>query len=496
MDARGPAARLRALWEGQVGTDWKRPPPTARQRRADVVLAALLVAAALGTVVILHSMGAYDADPGPLDYLASAVLPACLAARRRFPLATLAVTSLAFILLSYVSPEASITPVYQGSYFVAIYTAAAWSRRRGALVVLSGLVVVGMFAWLFLTWIFTESLAELLGPAMEDNPGPLSAAGAYFAYSLALNAAYFGGALAFGMITWRSVQRQHRLREQKRTIEDQSRRLTRQAVVEERLRLARDLHDSIGHHFTGVGLLAGGVRRVVASAEASGSRLELDAASARRVRESLAAVEGSTREGIAALQSVLGVLRRAEEDAEAVPGSEAASGAEPVPGAAAGAQAVPGARAVPREPRLEDLRELIDGVGRLGLRVERVGSEGFGERWERTLAEMPPAEQAAFYRMTQEALTNVAKHSSATTCRLVLRHLDAPRVLEAEITDSGRPTRAHAADAVHSTGTGLAGLRERAAAFGGYAVAGPRVPGPGWTTRFGLPLRAPSKGTP
>ncbi|WP_129658726.1 sensor histidine kinase [Rothia halotolerans] len=471
MGARGALPRLRALWEEEAGSGWKRPLPTARQQRIDLLIAAVLAAAALLTVVLMHSLGSYDDEPpGFLDYAAAAAMPACLAVRRRRPLVTLAVTSLAFALLTYVSPEATVTVVYQGSYFAAIYTAAAWSRNRTALVVLSALVVVGMFGWIFLTWVFTENLSQLLGPVLESNPGPLSAASAYFLYSLGLNLAYFGGALAFGAVTWRSTLRRHRLLEQKRTIEDQSRRLARQAVVEERLRLARDLHDSVGHHFTGVGLLAGGVRRVIAAAEASGGRLELDEARAGRVRDSLADVEGSTREGIAALQSLLGVLRRAGDDED--------------PAAETGL-----------EPRLADLDDLIAGMERLGVTVERVDAAGFGEEWERTCSEMPPPAQAAFYRMAQEALTNVAKHSSATACRLAVRHLEDPRVLEAEITDSGRATAVHPADAVHSTGTGLTGLRERAAAFGGYALAGPRVPGPGWTTRFGLPLAGSSKGS-
>jgi signal transduction histidine kinase len=475
VGARGAVTRLRALWEEEVGSGWKRPLPTARQQRIDLLIAAVLAAAALLTVVLMHSLGSYeDEPPSFLDYAAAAAMPACLAVRRRRPLVTLAAASLAFVLLTYVSPEATVTVVYQGSYFAAIYTAAAWSRNRTALVVLSVLVVVGMFGWIFLTWVFTENISQLLGPVMESNPGPLSAASAYFLYSLGLNLAYFGGALAFGTVTWRSTLRRHRLLEQKRTIEDQSRRLARQAVVEERLRLARDLHDSVGHHFTGVGLLAGGVRRVIASAEASGGRLELDEASAGRVRESLADVEDSTREGIAALQSMLGVLRRA--------------GDEEVPAAGAGAGSG-------LEPRLADLEELIAGMERLGVTVERVDAAGFGEERERICAEMAPPAQAAFYRMVQEALTNVAKHSSATACRLAVRRLEDPRVLEAEITDSGRAMAAHPADAVHSTGTGLTGLRERAAAFGGYALAGPRVPGPGWTTRFGLPLAGPPKGS-
>jgi signal transduction histidine kinase len=471
VGTRGVLPRLRALWEEEAGSGWKRPLPTARQQRIDLLIAAVLAVTALLTVVLMHSLGSYDEEPpGFLDYAAAAAMPLCLAVRRRRPLVTLAVASLAFALLTYVSPEATVTVVYQGSYFAAIYTAAAWSRNRTALVVLSALVVLGMFGWIFLTWLFTENISQLLGPVMESNPGPLSAASAYFLYSLGLNLAYFGGALAFGAVTWRSTLRRSRLLEQKRTIEDQSRRLARQAVVEERLRLARDLHDSVGHHFTGVGLLAGGVRRVIASAEASGGRLELDEASAGRVRDSLADVEGSTREGIAALQSLLGVLRRAEDEEE--PDAE-----------------------TELEPRLADLEDLIAGMERLGVTVEQVDA-GFGEERERICAEMAPPQQAAFYRMVQEALTNVAKHSSATACRLAVRRLEDPPVLEAEITDSGRATAVHPADAVHSTGTGLTGLRERAAAFGGYALAGPRVPGPGWTTRFGLPLAGSSKGSP
>lgn len=448
--------RLRAVLDDPRQPDWERPGPTAAQQRYDVALAALLLVSSQVCVALMSSIyGSAENPVGRGDYVAAAGMAACLVVRRRFPLATMLLASAAFLGLSYLGQAAAVSVVYQICCFAAIYTGTAWARNRRALWLCLAGVLVAMFLWLVLTWTLTNSLRELLHTG--NGQGPWDPLTSVVVYQTGINLAYFGGAIAFGRSTWRAALRRSELEEQARQLAAQSERLSRQAVVEERLRLARELHDSVGHHFTGVGLLAGGTRRLLARGSADGP-LRLDAAESAQARDSLAAIEEATRDGVAELQTVLGVLRGGAED-------------EP-------------------EETLADLSALVERVRALGVAVETSVVPGPSLGWEDVLDGLRPSEQLGFHRMVQEALTNVVKHSDATTARLVLRVLEDPApALEAEVTDGGHPARHPDAELLPSSGMGLQGLAERARALGGRAESGPRTPGPGWFVRFRIPVR-------
>lgn len=199
-------------------------------------------------------------------------------------------------------------------------------------------------------------------------------------------------------------------------------------VTEERMRIARDLHDVVAHHVSVMGIQAGAARRVLDS-------------DPEKARDSLQTVEQTARTAIKELRGLLGVLRAdAEPDLRVNPG-------------------------------LDDLQELLDNARAAGLQVEH-GVYGDPR-------EVSPAVALSAYRVVQEALTNVVKHADAERVDVRMRFLDS--ALELEISDDGRgrPT-------AQSPGFGLVGMRERLAVHGGSLETGPRRDA-GYLVRASLP---------
>jgi signal transduction histidine kinase len=193
---------------------------------------------------------------------------------------------------------------------------------------------------------------------------------------------------------------------------------TELALGQERLRIARDLHDIVAHNMSVIA-----VRATVADHIADDQPQEM--------RESLRIIAATSREALVELRRALGALR-----AEAL--------VTPTPG-------------------LADLGGLVESArsAKLGVELEVRGDHA-----------VPEGVGVAVFRMVQEALTNVIKHARATMCRV---DIDIePGELRLEVTDDGS---SGPKDNEH--GQGLIGMRERAALFGGDLVAGP-APAGGW----------------
>lgn len=203
------------------------------------------------------------------------------------------------------------------------------------------------------------------------------------------------------------------------------------AVTDERLRIARELHDMISHSIGVIAIQAGVGGRVIDT--------QPDEA-----RKSLATIEATSRETLAQLRRTLGSLRRSD--------------ARPAEFAPA--------------PRLTDLARLAESTGAAGVTVS---VEVRGVR-----GEIPEDIDLSAYRIVQEALTNVVKHAGTTSCRVVISYAEA---LTLEVVDEGR------GGVVGDEGYGLTGMRERVAMLGGEFVAGPR-PDRGFGVRAVLPLPA------
>ncbi|MCK1794787.1 sensor histidine kinase [Streptomyces sp. XM4193] len=204
-------------------------------------------------------------------------------------------------------------------------------------------------------------------------------------------------------------------------------------VRQERVRIARELHDIVAHTVTGMTVQAG------LALDARESRPEVAAEAMRQVR-------ASGRDAVRELRATLAVLR--EE-----PGSTAPT------------------------PRLADLDELVDRARADGLLVDLTREQAAGE------GELPLVVELAAYRIVQEALTNVRRHSRARRVKVTVA--GPPGRLLVEVADEGpeRPPE-HGARAA---GFGLVGMRERAVAAGGELEHGPR-PGGGFAVRAWLPV--------
>jgi signal transduction histidine kinase len=216
----------------------------------------------------------------------------------------------------------------------------------------------------------------------------------------------------------------------------------RRRVVEERLRIARDVHDVVAHSIVAINVQAG------VAAHLLRSHPENAEAALREIKR----VSGTA---LTDLRATLGVLR-----------ADDPSGASPL-------------RPVDPLERVEDLAEAVRATGvAVDVRVH-------GDR-----SAVPTAVGSAAYRIVQEALTNVARHAGAASSDV---RLDVgPEHLAISVTDDGRGAGSAGAGSPGS-GVGLQGIRERAAAVGGRAEAGPGPDG-GWAVTARLPVGAPAGG--
>jgi signal transduction histidine kinase len=209
----------------------------------------------------------------------------------------------------------------------------------------------------------------------------------------------------------------------------------RRTVTEERLRIARELHDVVAHSLSLIAVQAGVGNYVARARPAEAAR-------------ALASIEATSRAALREMRRLLGVLRDDHADADLAP----AHG-------------------------LADVGQLITGTADAGVRVQ-LEIRG-------TQRAVPPGVDLAAYRIIQEALTNVVKHARTTASRVTVTYTDDALCLE--ITDDG--AGAPAAAVVAGAGHGMTGMRERTNLFGGEFHAGP-LPGRGFRVAARLPLDA------
>jgi signal transduction histidine kinase len=214
----------------------------------------------------------------------------------------------------------------------------------------------------------------------------------------------------------------------------------RRAVAEERLRIAREMHDVVAHSLSLIAMQAG-VGHYVADARPE------------EAARTLASIEATSRTAMREMRRLVGVLRDDQADPELAP----AHG-------------------------LADMGQLITGTADAGVQVQL---EVRG-----TQRPVPPGVDLAAYRIVQEALTNVVKHAQTTESRVVVTYAD--DAVDLEITDAGHGAPADSVTA--GAGHGIAGMAERVSLFGGEFHAGP-LPGRGFRVAARLPLDdAPGRG--
>jgi signal transduction histidine kinase len=361
----------------------------------DGVLAVLLL-------VVAAMAGA--ALPGPLPagwrlaLLAAAALP--YAWLRRRPLVTLIAASIPVLVLLALGEG---TAVIGAALFLAAYTVAARCPGR-----------VTAFA-------ATYCVLLLLAIAVVAPDR--------FGWGVALtNLALFAGAFGLG----RSARsRAHAVRLLADRVADAERAraaAAESAVTAERLRIARELHDVVGHSLGVIALQAGVGARVVDT--------EPDDA-----RAALLAIAERSRSSLQDVRRILGALRDPAEDPAGSPG-------------------------------LADLRSLVAECAAAGLTVELTRT---GDAWP-----LPPAMDLTAYRILQEALTNVLRHSGAREARVEIAYL--PESVRLTVRDDGPATTADPPGSGH----GQLGMRERVAVWNGTLRVGP-LPGGGYEVVVKLP---------
>jgi signal transduction histidine kinase len=202
---------------------------------------------------------------------------------------------------------------------------------------------------------------------------------------------------------------------------------------EERLRIARELHDALGHHLSLINMQ-------------SGVALHLNKELPEQARSSLTAIKQASKEALTELRSVLDILRQEGEPASRSPIWSLA--------------------------RLEDLVSQAAAAG-LVVKTETDGDA----------RPLPFAVDVAAFRIVQEALTNVTRHAGPAAATVRISYGD--RDLTVQVDDDGRGVSPHAS--APGSGQGIVGMRERAAALGGDLQAEPRPDG-GFRVRARLPL--------
>ncbi|MEU5094580.1 sensor histidine kinase [Streptomyces sp. NPDC020996] len=241
-------------------------------------------------------------------------------------------------------------------------------------------------------------------------------------------------AIAWPLVLWRFGYLARRSAELTRHLRAEQAERARREVAEERVRIARELHDVVAHHMAVINVQAGLARFVFTS-------------DARTAREALDTIEGASGEALAELRRMLGLLR-----ADGVQGADRG----PAPG-------------------LDQLADMVDRVRAGGVPVDlRVTGEP---------RPLPPGVQLCLYRVVQEALTNVLKHAPGARAGVELAYRSGE--VTVSVTDDGRGV--DPATSNEQGGHGLIGMRERAKLYGGTIVVGPRSEG-----GFGVHLTLPT----
>ncbi len=353
-----------------------------------------IAAAALALASLLTTdPGSIDSrleDPDIVSAVATVAAAGALAWRRSRPVASYAVMVVGSLVVSLTGHYIGLLSVLM---LFSLYSLAAHGRRRDAL--------IG----------FGVGVTCFVGLALLDVP---DLGTSVLLQSLALLVAAW--ALGDAIRSRRQAQREQLVA----------------AVTEERLRIARDLHDVVAHSMSLIAVQAGVGAHVIRTDQAA-------------AEHSLEVIADTSRKALEQTRSMLGMLRETTED---------------------------GTR--PPTQGLDDIAALVDDVRRSGLEVELVRSG--------TADDADPAVSLTAYRVVQESLTNVIKHSAATKAQVAVAATGSS--LDIEVTDSG-PARPSPAS---SSGHGLLGLDERVRLVGGVLESGSN--GAGFRVHAVLPLGA------
>jgi signal transduction histidine kinase len=392
-----------------VGADEVERDATAPSRtRFSLAFLDVGVALALLALGIFYALAAAAvAGHRPLALLLQVLAACAVAVRRPRPLAALAVATVAYAGEALIVVGDPGSPTTIGALLLTTYSAAAHAGRVGAIA--AACIAVGG----------TAGISVLVaGADAADVLLPVTIVGIPWLAGRAV-AAYRGQSEALGLLAERLARER-----------DARARL---AVLDERARVARELHDSVAHAVSVMVLQAGAAEHTLDSMP-------------DQARASMRAVQDVGREALDQLATLLGLLQPTDDRPPLAP-----------------------------RPGLADLEGLLAAVRQAGLPV-RLTTIGEPQP-------LPAALDAAAYRIIQEALTNALKHSGSAPTDVTVRF--AADGLHLDVVDTGGTSGQTA-----TGGYGLAGMRERVAHHGGLVRAGPRAGGAGFVVSASLPYAA------
>jgi signal transduction histidine kinase len=383
----------------------------------------ILITLAFAVLAMLNlyvNWGTYSRIPSYVAVILTLLVILPLAFRRRYPLGVLGFMTLAVITFRAFSiPESDFINY---ALLLAFFNAGAYGQQRlrnwvrGA----SFLLIIG---WLTYSIFFQQRGSDL--PAQTIL---------YQVSIILLNVFLFAAAWWIGEVFRIRNQREVELQERTRQLEKERDENARRAVMDERVRIARELHDVVAHHVSVMGIQAGAARRIL--------KQQPD-----KANDVLSQIEASSRQAVAELQRLLGFLREDNHVDDIAP-----------------------------QPGLKQLDYLVQQMRLTGLNVS-VKKEG-------TEISLPPGVDLSAYRIIQEALTNTLKHAGPVKADVTIRYLrDA---LELEIKDNGPKVPRSETDRGYK-GRGLIGMRERVALHSGEFFAGSMAEG-GFSVKAKLPL--------
>jgi signal transduction histidine kinase len=367
-----------------------------RIRRPWVLDGLLALAVGIAMVLITAQIEPGDGERSldAIGYVVIGGAAAMLALWRRAPIVGLAIVTV--LLWVYTAREYAGGPIYL-TFFFLVYAVAVTTERRRSLVVAT--VALGV---LLSSHLLLFGIGESAWPLLSVG---WTAAAWFWGDGVRTRRAYLAG-----------------LEERARYLEETREEEARRRVADERLRIARDLHDVIAHSIASINVQAGSAIHVM------DRRPE-------QARESLLAIKEASADALDELRCTLGMMREDEVGALRAP-----------------------------TPSLARLDSLLETAGHGGLPIQ-VGVRGEPRP-------LPSAVDIAGYRIVQESLTNVVRHAHAHEATVTVEY--GPEFVELEVTDDGRNG---AAGGTGEPGHGIAGMRERAEAVGGRVEAGPRFSG-------------------
>ena len=368
-----------------------------------------LVVAAVGVGLAEETLTQNDVDgpKGPLwfDLLTILAITLPFFARRRFPFGAPVAIGLAVGGSSFVDDR--VIPNGLIPFLVSVATLVVLGLVRDRTQAIAGLALALGIA------------------AIVVHNDPRGSVGNFVFLCIAFTIAW-----AIGFALGRKFREADEARERAARAQREREERARAAVTDERTRIARELHDVVGHSVSVMTVQAAGVRRLLRPHQ-------------EKEREALLVVEQTGREALAEMRRMVGVLRRPEE-----------------------------APALAPQPSLEYLDRLVDHARETGLPVEL--------RIEGEPVQLPAGVDLTAYRLVQEGLTNAIKHANARHAEVLVRYDDGH--VDLTVTDDG--TGDGGGD---SGGHGLVGMRERISVYGGEVEAGPRPEG-GYRLHARLPV--------